>query len=177
MADVPPTQGYQERAPHDRMTGKNTILKIVLALQVSISIIVLGLSLALIATQPLGTSTSSQVNYVVFVTIFSLLSWFFIFVFAQRFDHLFPTRSTSIVVGSIAVIFYLAGALALTVAIAPGGSCTDPGYLMKNKIIAGMSNRCRTIEADVALIWLGTFSALTNILILSTRPLSSMRVS
>ena len=29
------------------------------------------------------------------------------------------------------------GALALTVAIAPGGSCTNPTYLSKNKIISG----------------------------------------
>src|SRR5208282_5019576 len=107
MADAIPTQGYQERAPQDRITGKNTLLKIVLWLQIAISIVVLGLSLSLIATQPLGASTSSQVNYVVFVTIFSLISWFFIFVFAPRFDHLFPTRMTSIVVGSIAIIFYL----------------------------------------------------------------------
>lgn len=159
------------------MTGKNTVLKIVLGLQVAISVVVLSLSLSLIATQPVGTSTSSRVNYVVFVTIFSLLSWFFILVFAQRFDHLFPTRSTSIVVGSIAVIFYLAGALALTVAIAPGGSCTDPDYLGKNKIIAGVSSRCKIVEADVALLWLGTFSLPTWTLIRSARHLRSVWIS
>ena len=159
------------------MTGRNTLLKIVLVLQVVISIVVLSLSLSLIATQPLGTNTSSQVNYVVFVTIFSLISWFFIFVLAQRFDHLFPTRPTSIVVGSMAIIFYLAGALALTVAIAPGGSCNDPNYLIKNKIVAGVQSRCTTLEADIALLWLGTFSLCPLVLISSTRGLRTLRVS
>jgi len=159
--DTVPTQGYRERAPRDKMTGKNTLLKIVLGLQVVMSLVILSLSLSLIATQPLGTSTSSQVNYVVFVTIFSLISWFFIFVFAPRFDHLFPTRATSIMVGSMAIIFYLAGALALTVAIAPGGSCTDRYYLTKNKLIAGVTSRCKTVEADIALLWLGPFSLCT----------------
>src|SRR5215471_11001884 len=149
MADQIPTQGYQERAPRDQITGKDTILKIVLGFQVALSIIVLSLSLSLVATQPLGTSSSSRVNYVVFVMIFSLISWFFIFVFAQRFDHLFPARETSIVIGSITVIFYVAAALALTVGIAPGGSCTDPNYLTKNGIVAGVSSRCRVVEADI----------------------------
>lgn len=148
------TQGFHERAPNDRVfTGKNSHIKVVLTLQVAISTAVLGLSLALIATQPEGSKTAPQVNYTIFVTIFSCLSWFFIF-FADRFERKY-TRSFIIAVGIVAAIFYVAAALALTVAIAPASSCSDRDFLGKNKVIAGVSSRCRMLEADIAMLWLG----------------------
>lgn len=159
MADaytVPePTQGYLERRPADRVTGRNFRLHVVLAVQVVLSVLVLGLTIALIATQPVGTSSTSQVNYTVFVVIFSLLGWFFVFIIAPRYDHLFATRETSLGIGAVAIIFYLGAALALTVAISPAGNCGDSDFLDKNKVIVGLSSRCRVVYADIVLLWLG----------------------
>jgi hypothetical protein len=148
-------QGYIERRPADRVGGRNFTLYAVLSAQVILSIVVFCLTVGLVATQPLGTSSPSQINFVVFVVIFSLLSWFFIFILAPRYDHLFPTRETSLIVGGIAIIFYLSAALALTVAISPAGSCTDEAYLGNNKIVAGRTSRCRLVDADIVLLWLG----------------------
>lgn len=162
MADayaVPePTQGYLERRPADRVTGRNFRLHAVLVTQVVLSVLVLGLTIALIATQPVGTSSISQVNYTVFVMIWSLVTWFFIFIIAPRYDHLFPTKETSLAFGAVGLIFYLAAALALTVAISPAGSCTDSDFVNNNKVTVGLSSRCRVVYADIVLLWLGIWA-------------------
>src|SRR5436305_3181652 len=102
------TSGYPERPNQYHVKGKDFKIKVLLLLQILSSIGALGVSLALIVTQPDGVGTPGQVSLAVFVSIFSLLTWFYIFVIAQRFDHLFPTKSTSVFVGMLAIVFYLA---------------------------------------------------------------------
>jgi len=165
MADVhpvTPTQGYLER-PTIKVTGRNFLLHAILVTQVVLSVLVLGLTISLVATQPVGTSSTSQVNYTVFVVIFSLLGWFFIFIIAPRYDHLFPTRQVSLGIGLVTIIFYLGAALALTVAISPAGSCTDSDFVTKNKVTVGLSSRCRVVYADIVLLWLGMWANLITL--------------
>jgi hypothetical protein len=161
-AEPEPTQGYLERRPTGRGARRDLRIHVVLVAQVVLSVVVLGVTISLIATQPVGTSSTSQVNYTVFVVIFSLLGWFFIFIITPRYDHLFPTRETSLAIGLITIIFYLGAALALTVAISPAGSCTNSDFVDKNKITVGLSSRCRVVYADIVLLWLGMWSIISR---------------
>src|SRR5277367_1051914 len=155
MADAPAAQGYAIRPnPVVYTKRKGFWLQIWLFIQIAITVSVLGLALGLIATQPSGAA-AAQVNLAVFVAIFTLLSWFYIFVFARRFEFYVPVKPMSIAIGFVASVFLLAAALALTVALAPAGSCESDVYLKANSIMAGIPSRCRTLEATVGLIWFG----------------------
>lgn len=156
-------QGYQgPRGPAavtaQYMPRTCSLTTITLSVQVALSITALGLTIGLIATQPVGAS-SAQVNFIVFLIVYSLISWFYIFILAPRLEDYFGNvrirAGITIGVGILGILFYLAGALALTVAIAPGGSCNDKAYLSSNTLLAGRSSRCHVVEADIAIVWVG----------------------
>jgi hypothetical protein len=150
-------QGAPVRPYAEPLRQSSYQLRILLGVQIVLSIVVLSIALNLIATLPDGASAPSAVSLLVFVTIFSVLSWCYIFVIAQHIPDRFHPKISSIVFGSLGFIFYVIGSLVLTVAIAPAQGCDNQEYLDKNKLLAGSGGiRCRLVEANIALSWVGT---------------------
>ena len=110
------------------------------------SICVFGLTIGLVVSQPSGGSPA-EVNFTVFVVIFSYLS---LVVYTALF---FIPKDHFWILASLNVVFYLGASLAMTVALLPGGNCNDLDYISSNDLISGVTSRCRTAQADVVFLW------------------------
>lgn len=133
-------------------------LRILLGLQIVLSLTVLSISLNLIATQPDGASAPKAISLLVFVNIFSVLSWFYIFVIANHIPDTWHPKLSSIAFGTCGFIFYVVGSLVLTVAIEPAQGCDNVDYLNNNKLLAGGGPlRCKLITGNIALVWISIF--------------------
>jgi ABC-type transport system involved in multi-copper enzyme maturation permease subunit len=114
------------------------------------------ISLILVATESYGNG-SPVISYTVFFAIFCLLGWcviLFLLPFIKNEEEI--VMALTVIIGALTGIFNLAAALAMTVRIAPGGSCSDSNYLSDNALMDGSSGRCRLVMADVAFLWFGT---------------------
>jgi hypothetical protein len=150
-------QGGPVRPYSEPLRQSSYQLRILLGVQIVLSVVVLSIALNLIATLPEGAAAPTAISLLVFVTIFSVLSWFYIFVIAQHVPEKFHPKVSSIVFGSLGFIFYFVGSLVLTVAIAPAQGCDNQEYVNKNKLLAGSGGlRCRLVEANIAISWVGT---------------------
>lgn len=120
-------------------------------MQFVFSVIVLALSSALVAQKEYGGS-NSQVNFAVFLGIFSLLTIFY--VAAARFfmkDKLGNPTVLTILDGAN-TIFFFAGGIALAVVLRVH-SCSNTLYIDTNKVINGSSKRCHEAQALTAFVW------------------------
>jgi hypothetical protein len=133
-------------------------LRILLGVQIVLSLTVLSIALNLIATLPDGATSPQSISLLVFVNIFSILSWLYIFFIANHVPDKWYPKLSSIALGTIGFIFYVTSSLVLTVAITPATGCDNQDYLNNNKLIAGGgATRCRLVTADVALVWISIF--------------------
>lgn len=112
------------------------------------SLCVFGLTIGLVVSQPFGGSPS-QVNFTVFVVIFSYLS---LILYALAAVFFIPKHVVWFLAG-LSVVFYLGAILAMMVALAPSGDCNDLHYISNNHLISGDKSRCRTAQADVVFLW------------------------
>jgi hypothetical protein len=132
-----------------------TRLHVLVCIQILLSVTVLSLCLGVIATLPNGASSPSPVSFAVFVTVFSVVTWIYIFPIAGQLKFKFG-HWPSIAAGGLSLIFYLSSALLFTVAIAPAQSCSNDDYVQENKLLAGVGgSRCRLIQATIAILWVG----------------------
>lgn len=163
---MPDPQGGPVRPPFVEPIKKSSFrLLVLIGIQIILSVTVLSICLGLLATLPVGASSPSPISLAIFVTIFSILSWIHILLIA---DHLKDKlgRNSSIVIGILTLIFYLISTLVLTVAIAPAQSCSNDDYVQKNKLLAGVGgSRCRLIQANIALFWVGTVPILDFLIV------------
>ena len=129
-----------------------------LYIHVLISLGVLVISLALVATKPSGKS-NPVVSFTVFFAIFCLLGWCVLLFLLPVFK---PDPETvvgwAVGIGVTTGIFNLAAALATTVRIAPGGNCADGDYTSSNDLMDGSEERCRLVLAEVAFLWASNLS-------------------
>jgi hypothetical protein len=157
---MPDLQGGPLRPPRRVPLRKSNFqIHVILIIQIVLSITVLSICIGLLATQPYGASSPIPISFTIFVTIFSTLTWVYIFLIAghleEKLGSWFPWLS--IAAGALSLIFYLVSSLLLTVAIAPAQSCANQDYVAKNKLLAGSGgSRCRLIQANIALLWMGT---------------------
>jgi hypothetical protein len=149
-------QGAPVRSgPVEPLRRSSVRFRILVGFQITVSVIVLANCIGLIATLPKGASAPKPVSLTIFVVIFSIIGWIHILIIAEHIDGKLRWIS-SIVVGVATLIFYLAGTLLLTVAIAPAQSCSDQDYVKGNTLLAGTGgSRCHLVQANIALFWIG----------------------
>jgi Membrane-associating domain len=126
-------------------------------LQFFFGIIVLALSAALVANQPDGGSPS-QVNYDVFVGVFSLLTWFYTVGASSVSPDGLGSPIIVLIMDALNTLFYFAGGIAMAVALRVH-SCGNLDYINSNGIIAGSINRCHISQTLTAFLWFGSLSS------------------
>jgi hypothetical protein len=126
------------------------------ALQFLFAVIVLALSGALVANQPSGGSPS-QVNFDVFVAVFSLLTWFYTAVTSTISPDGLGSTVIIMILDSLNTLFYFAAGVAMAVALRVH-SCGNIDYLRTNGITAGSTQRCHEAQTVTAFLWFGMFS-------------------
>lgn len=117
-------------------------------------VIVLSLAAALVANQPSGGSPS-QINYSVFVGVFSLLSWFYTVIASSFSSEGIGSPVIIIILDSLNSLFYFCGGIAMAVAMRVH-SCGNIAYVFTNRITAGSTQRCHEGQALTAFLWFGT---------------------
>ena len=155
-----PVTGSQVKIIQTNLSKGEFRLYVAVIIQVALTVLVFAMSLGLVSTQPPPDSVPARISLAVFVTIFSLVGCVYIFVLAHRIEDEQIRRGSCLIVGVLSFIFYVAGTLALTEGIAPGGSCTDDTYTTNNELIAGVPSRCRLLQADITMFWLGMYLSL-----------------
>jgi non-classical export protein 2 len=116
-------------------------------------IIVLAMAAALVANQPSGGSPS-QINYSVFVGVFSLLSWFYTVGATQVSPDGLGSPIIVVILDSLNLLFYFCGGVAMAVALKVH-SCGNVAYVMTNGITAGSTQRCHEGQTLTAFLWFG----------------------
>jgi hypothetical protein len=162
-----PETGTQVRFIQTNLSKGEFRLYVAVIVQVTLTVLVLAMSLGLVSTQPPPDSVPSRISFAVFVTIFSLVGCVYIFILAPRIEDAVTRKGSCAIVGALSFIFYVSGTLALTVGIAPGGSCLDDTYTTNNELIAGVPSRCRLLQADITMFWLGTHFSLPILTLLA----------
>jgi Membrane-associating domain len=152
---APDPAGEYVRGTVTERVPSSVRLNFFIGFQILLTVTVLAVAIGLIATLPEGASSPTPISFEVFVTIFSILGWVHILFVSKHIEEKLA-KSISMAVVALSLIFYLASALALTVAIAPAQSCSDSDYTSKNKLLAGVGgSRCQLIQANIALLWIG----------------------
>jgi hypothetical protein len=163
--EVYPTAGVAEDSVGARLSRNLSALRVPHAdsksffvyLQIFVSLGAVVLSLFLVAGLPADKSNPPIVGYCVFVPVWCLLGWC-VMLFLLPLLPKSEAEGVVIIVSLIGVLtglFYLAAALALTIRIAPAGSCSDNGYLSENAIMLGSEARCRATYSLVGFLWFG----------------------
>jgi hypothetical protein len=137
--------------------GSSLMLNMLVALQIVLNLVELGLSLELVASLPVGLNAPAAIAFAIFVGFFSILTWFHILVVDDHFgDKYLIVRRVSYIGLVLCLIFYFSASLVMTTGIAPAGSCTDSNYTDKNKLIQGGGpSKCHLIHANIAILWIG----------------------
>jgi len=125
------------------------------------SLCVLGLTIGLVVSQPSGGSPA-EVNFTVFVVIFSYLS---LLVYTAL---LLIPRAVFWILAGLNLVFYFSASMGMTLAllpnaIGPSGDCNDLDYISNNDLISGVTSRCRIAQADVAFLWFSTLSFILSV--------------
>src|SRR5271170_92690 len=127
---------------------------IIRTLEIIFGIIVLAMAAALVANQPSGGSPS-QINYSVFVGVFSLLSWFYTVIVSSMSPEGLGAPIIIIALDSLNTLFYFCGGIAMAVATKVH-SCGNVAYVITNGIMAGSTQRCHEAQTLTAFLWFGT---------------------
>jgi len=135
----------------------NWVLRIV---EFVFSVIVLALTSAMVAQKPDGQGTSSQVNYLIFASVFSLLTWFYSVITVQWFTDNLGAPVIILALDLLNTLFYFCGGIALAAALGVH-SCGDPIYLATNGItngivdgkLIGSAQLCHEGQAATAFAW------------------------
>ena len=121
--------------------------------QLFFAIIVLALAGALVANQPSG-GAPSQINYAIFVGVFSILTWFYTAGATHVSSDGIGAPVVIVILDCLNLLFYFAGGVALAVALSVH-SCGNIAYIETNWITAGSSQRCHEAQACTAFLWFG----------------------
>src|SRR5277367_618013 len=140
---------------------------IIRTVEIIFGIIVLAMAAALVANQPSGGSPS-QINYSVFVGVFSLLSWFYTVGASSYSPEGLGSPIIVVILDSLNLLFYFCGGIAMAVAMRVH-SCGNAAYVITNGITAGSTQRCHEGQTLTAFLWCGNFVVLNYTLICRVR--------
>jgi len=131
------------------------VVGILRAIEFFFTLLIMAIDGNIIASAAHGNP--SEINYTMFVAIFSMATLILMFV-TLKLDDLIPTPIL-LVLDGLNVLFFFAGAIALAVALG-AHSCSNQGYLKSNKITNGASNmgkRCHESQAVTAFLFFNFF--------------------
>jgi len=138
------------------------------------TLIIMGLIGNMIATSRGGNH--SIVNYNMFVSVFSMLSLFYL-IPATFFENAAIPLAT-IALDALNTLFFLCGAIA-TAAYLGVHSCSNSSYIRGNPITNNINpeKRCREAQASTAFLWFGfaAFAASTVFSALQGRGSANLR--
>jgi hypothetical protein len=118
-------------------------------------VIVISMAAALVVNQPTGGSPS-QINYSVFVGVFSLLTLIYTAITSSLVPDGIGGAAIIIILDLLNLLFYLCGGIAMAVALRVH-SCGNVAYVKTNAIIAGSTQRCHEAQTLTAFLWFGIF--------------------
>ena len=124
------------------------------ALQFFIDVIVISMAAALVANQPKGGSPS-QINYSVFVGVFSLLSLLYSLIASSFWWDWIGAPRFIALLDLLNSLFFFCGGIAMAVAMGVH-SCGNFVYVATNNITAGSSQRCHEGQTLTAFLWFGS---------------------
>ena len=126
---------------------------IIRSVNVLCGIIVISMAAALVVNQPSGGSPS-QINYSVFVGVFSILTLIYTAITSSFAPDGIGGAPIIIVLDLLNLLFYLCGGIAMAVALRVH-SCGNEAYVKSNGIIAGSTQRCHEAQTLTAFLWFG----------------------
>ena len=122
-------------------------------LQFLFDILVLSLAAALVANQPSGGSPS-QINYSVFCSVFSLITWFYSVAASSISPDGLGAPPIIIILDSLNLLFFFAGGVAMAADLGVH-SCGNLPYIIANGTIAQSAQRCHEAQALTTFLWFG----------------------
>lgn len=125
-------------------------------LELVFGVIVLAMAAALVANQPSGGSPS-QINYSVFVGVFSLLTWFYQVIASTISPDGIGGAVVMIIIDSLNLLFYFCGGVAMAVGLRVH-SCGNIAFVITNGITDGSTQRCHEAQTLTAFLWFGMTS-------------------
>ncbi|KAI9708178.1 MAG: hypothetical protein M1820_004132 [Bogoriella megaspora] len=136
------------------MAGAQLINTVMRGLQFIWTLLIMALVGNMIATAFSGNP--SIVNYDMFVSVFGMLSLFYLIPATLR-DSFMIHPIFMIVLDVLNTIFFFCGGVA-TAAELHVHSCSNPNYTLYNKVTNGSPDtgkRCREAQASTAFLWFG----------------------
>ncbi|KAJ5306063.1 hypothetical protein PENANT_c024G02247 [Penicillium antarcticum] len=108
----------------------------------------------------------ATVNYSIFVSVFSMLSLFYLIPASFNIDWA-GHPIIMIVLDALNCVFFFCAAIALAAKL-ECHSCTNTDYLKSNEITNGSNNmtkRCREAQASVAFLWFGWAGYMASVVV------------
>ena len=124
------------------------------SLELFFGVIVLSMAVALVTNQ-FNRGSPSEINYSVFISVFSLLSWFYIIIASSFSSESIDDPMIIIILDSLNLLFYFCGGIAMIVALRVH-SCGNIAYVTMNNITAGSTQCCHEAQTLTAFLWFGT---------------------
>jgi hypothetical protein len=152
----PPLEGQNPDATNFRDHIERTVFWIwaIIIAQVTFTVIALSLIIPLVASQLQGVAFSRTI-FTIFATVYSQVSWAYIFLFSFGTIENDKTRRLSwLFVGFLNLLFYFSAAIAMTT-LSLGSECSDQNFIAENPLFEGSESRCRIGQTCVAFLWLG----------------------
>lgn len=140
---------FQEERPLDlerriapTPRGPDPVFIVVRVIQLTIILVVLGLTIALLRTRPPQGTDRSLFVVILFTTALSLV------------NHMLSYAGMPMLT-FITIYFYLGEGIAFAVKLGNPHGCGNLGYISNNHLIAGSQVRCGLAKADTVFLWLG----------------------
>lgn len=108
----------------------------------------------------------SSINYIMFVSAFSMFTLFYLFPASWNSDWAIHPIFM-IVLDALNCVFFFCAAIALAAKL-ECHSCTNKSYLIHNEITNGahnMTKRCREAQASTAFLWFGWAGYMASVII------------
>lgn len=108
----------------------------------------------------------SSINYIMFVSAFSMFTLFYLFAASWNMDWAIHPIFM-IILDALNCIFFFCGAIALAAKLTCH-SCTNQEYLIHNEITNGaynMTKRCREAQASTAFLWFGWAGFMASVIL------------
>lgn len=122
--------------------------------QLLFTVIALSLAIALVTIQLHGAAFSRPI-FTIFATVFSQITWAYIFLFSFGTIDDGEIRMLSwLVLGFLNLLFYFSAATAMST-LGLGSSCSDEEFVSQNPLYIGSKSRCEIGQTCVAFLWLG----------------------
>lgn len=141
-----PPQPVQPANPEHPSPG---VIAAALVISFIITMIILGVTIALLNSQPRKAHDQSLFQVIIFTNVLSLIS---------QLIGIFPNpdaRRVAGVIAALTILFHLGEAITFCVKLGEAYSCDNAFYISFNELIAGSTSRCKMVKVDTVFLFLG----------------------